>query len=792
MADEIIEEEQNGEAEKPPEDTDEESSESEFTEDGDASPPEEEDLFAEEETEDEEVIPEEEITVEDEGDAPEEEAAAEDEEEFADEEFAAESEEEFPEEEVAVEDEEEFADEEFAAESEEEFIAEDTDGDIMEETEDSEDLFAEEVSGDEYAEESEESDEYVEETQQGWFSRLGGAVKGVVIGALIFLIGFPLLFLNEGRAVKRYKTLKEGAGSVISVSADTIDPKNEGKLLHISGPAKTDEILTDGEKSSTDPPLPISADKAEPQNEGKAVYLSGPLSVSSKISEKDFGFDLSAIRLERKVRMYQWQEKRGSSQKDKKLGGKEVTKTSYTYKKTWSEDLISSAGFKQKPGHENPGGMKYKSRILDNPDVKLGVFRLHPEFTAEMNEFKSLRFKKLPGDLPADMKGKVQLYKGRLFMGKNPEQPEIGDMIIEYAYIKPQDISLIARQEKDMLVPHKTPEGKNLSRLLTGKRTLEEMLPPAGISVNAIKLKRTVQLYQWKEEKKTEKKGDKTLTKYSYPQVWSESLIDSDSFAKSGRTNPKSMPIEGKVITAEKVTVGAFDLPARFVQQMNKYETLPAESVMGALPESIRAQAKTLGDAVYIGKDPAAPQIGDLKITYSVQKAHPVSLIAQQQGKSFVPYQSKYEGSIDEFRMGTVSADAIFKQEKKQNTMMTWLLRLAGFLLMFIGLTMVFRPLSVVMDVIPFLGNLAEKGFALVAFLIAAGFTLFTIAIAWFFYRPLLSLTLIAVSVGAFFGMKMLKGKKGNMPSAGPPKAPPPAPGPHSAPPAAPPPPPGS
>ena len=99
----------------------------------------------------------------------------------------------------------------------------------------------------------------------------------------------------------------------------------------------------------------------------------------------------------------------------------------------------------------------------------------------------------------------------------------------------------------------------------------------------------------------------------------------------------------------------------------------------------------------------------------------------------------------------------MFKSAQSRNTLMTWLLRLAGLVAMFIGLSMIFRPISVVMDVIPFLGNLAEKGIGIVAFLLASGFAMLTIAVAWFYYRPMLSIGLIVGAVVLFFGIKALK-----------------------------------
>jgi len=59
-----------------------------------------------------------------------------------------------------------------------------------------------------------------------------------------------------------------------------------------------------------------------------------------------------------------------------------------------------------------------------------------------------------------------------------------------------------------------------------------------------------------------------------------------------------------------------------------------------------------------------------------------------------------------------------------------------GFLVMAIGIMLVFQPLVVIADVLPILGNFLGMGIALFAGVTAAGFSLLTIGIAWIYYRP--------------------------------------------------------
>ena len=65
----------------------------------------------------------------------------------------------------------------------------------------------------------------------------------------------------------------------------------------------------------------------------------------------------------------------------------------------------------------------------------------------------------------------------------------------------------------------------------------------------------------------------------------------------------------------------------------------------------------------------------------------------------------------------------------------TWLLRFLGFFLMFWGLKAVVKPLSVLADALPFLGNLVASGTGAIAFLGVLALSPLTVAVAWLYYR---------------------------------------------------------
>lgn len=386
-------------------------------------------------------------------------------------------------------------------------------------------------------------DSFTQVTEQSWFSRLGGAIKGVLFGLLLFVAAFPLLFWNEGRAVRTHKTLQEGARSVVSVPADQVDAANEGRLVHVSGTAATKATVQDPE------------------------------------------FDVSAtgvLQLRRVVEMYQWKES-SRSRTEKNLGGGTTTTTTYDYDRVWSAEYFDSTRFNKVAEHANPPAVSYLSRNWLAEPVTLGAFQVPPSLA-------------------------------------------------------------------------------------------------------------------WK--------------------------IDATS---------------------------SFAIPTN-----------------GPLPGLLAGKGRRQVDGFYVGSDPTTPQIGDVRIRFLVVNPTAVSVIARQAGGSFDPFTARTGKPIEMLQLGTVAADLMFQQAERSNQWLTWILRLVGFFAMFLGVTLVLRPLSVLGDVLPILGSLLEFGIGLVAFLVAAPLTLVTIAIAWIVYRPLLGIALIATAAGVahLVRKKLLLKKASRVPAA--------------------------
>ena len=276
-----------------------------------------------------------------------------------------------------------------------------------------------------------------------------------------------------------------------------------------------------------------------------------------------------------------------------------------------------------------------------------------------------------------------------------------------------------------------------------------------GITGEGIALQRKVSYYQWVEDKtsRTQKKlggGTETVTTYNYTMRWVSSPVDSSRFKDpSGHANPTSVQYRGERFRAKEVKLGAFTLSDKLADGIIRAEPLAVSEVSyQAIPGQLKDQVKWVGGSFYLGPNPNAPALGDEKIEFGLVKPQMVTVVGRQTGHTVAGYETTRGKTLEFVREGKLSKDQFFAAEKSANAMMSWIFRAGGFLVCFIALLMILSPLSVLADVIPFIGDLVGMGTGVVAFCGALMLSAFSIALGWFAYRPLLSLALVAVGFG--------------------------------------------
>lgn len=286
--------------------------------------------------------------------------------------------------------------------------------------------------------------------------------------------------------------------------------------------------------------------------------------------------------------------------------------------------------------------------------------------------------------------------------------------------------------------------------------------PKFGVAEDAVALKRTVEMYQWEEKTDKEKRGDKTVTTYRYIETWSDREINSGSFQKSGYDNP-SMPFESETFYSSGVKLGAYKVDKKLAAKW------PVDQSRSVTKKEISSFPKARGSApvldsgnAYFG-NPSSPTVGDVRVSFEVGPPGDATAIAGLTSGALSVYSHPdMNGTIAMLEEGTKSADVMFQAAEESNETMTWILRLVGFLLMFMGFNLLFGPLDTIVRMIPILGAVIDFGTTLLAGILAAAFSLITIAIGWIVYRPLVGLLLLAagmgiIGLGIFLGLKARK-----------------------------------
>lgn len=282
---------------------------------------------------------------------------------------------------------------------------------------------------------------FTEVTNVSFFDRLKSSCGGFIFGIILIIVGIGLTFWNEGRAVQTAKSLKEGKGKAVSVSADKVDSNNNGKLVHVTGQAVTDEVLAD--------------DK--------------------------FGVEGKFIRLERSVLMYQWVEHK-KTRTEKKVGGGKRKEVTYTYKREWKDKLIDSSRFKKPEGHRNPERMPFRDKSIMAREVKLGAYELSSGLVSQIKGEQRLRLTRENWQkMSRKFKDNLQLIEesDMYYDGRSPNEPEVGDIKVYFRKVEPAVVSIVAQQDGAKLTGYKTKAGDTLLMLEMGKHSAKAMFKKA-------------------------------------------------------------------------------------------------------------------------------------------------------------------------------------------------------------------------------------------------------------------------------------------------------------------------
>ena len=335
---------------------------------------------------------------------------------------------------------------------------------------------------------------YQEQRTTGYGTRVGNSFKAIGSGILLFCIGTALLWWNEGRAVKTEKMLDEVGGNYVEME----------------NPNKKDASL-----------------------DGEIICGTALATTEDSLSDKQFGVGAKAIALHRRVEYYQWVEESNETSEDK-LGGKEVTTTTYTYSKKWVSRPVESSDFKD-PAYQNKntilttveeddqyaenvsfGAYKLNESLIHRISSREGLdLAINEDLMKELDKSAQTAYERFYGvkksakqtvEQPAETtvlsdsaKAVADSLKAVndsiiknavnkkdleyvhqagnvLYFGRVPGSPEVGDVRVTFEKVVPAKVTVMAVVDGDSFKPYKAKNGKRFQTLVMGKKSGDELI----------------------------------------------------------------------------------------------------------------------------------------------------------------------------------------------------------------------------------------------------------------------------------------------------------------------------
>ena len=281
-----------------------------------------------------------------------------------------------------------------------------------------------------------------------------------------------------------------------------------------------------------------------------------------------------------------------------------------------------------------------------------------------------------------------------------------------------------------------------------------------------IATERKVEMYSWIEESESKSKtntggSETTDTTYTYVKDWAEGPQRSSNFKyPEGHENPQKT-LESTINKVQNATVGIYQvdmssvmLPAFVKLQLNQQNiTLTKDMVLAN------------DSYIFISQDKkstfANPQIGDLRVSYSVlYPGKTVTIFGKLNGDSISPYFDKDNNQL--YRIFSGTYDEAISRLHSEYTLMLWILRLIGLLMMWLGLSLLFDPISVLLSVLPIFEVLSRSTISVVALLVSLVLTIVTIFVSMILHSLIASVVALVITVAIiiFVIMKIKKRKQ--------------------------------
>lgn len=329
------------------------------------------------------------------------------------------------------------------------------------------------------------------------------------------------------------------------------------------------------------------------------------------------------------------------------------------------------------------------------------------------------------------------------------------------------DYSQLAKRAKALEAPSISPREEGSLVSVTGElQILASAHDPSFLQPESIlRLDRHVEMYAWVEERETRKlsNGD-SITNYRYKRAWTASPASSSSFHEPrGHHNPP-LSYQQETFYASQAQVGAYTFDPRET-------SLPATTALRLEKRMIRSSEVLLAGDQYLFLGAGThndPEVGDVRISYSGLLGGGIyTVFGQKNAQSIVSYYDKAT-DVSLLRLLKGTREEALSALATEYQVMGWVVRVIGFLMMWMGMLLFLGPLSTVLSVIPFLGTASRFVVSIVTLPIAVVLSLLTIGISLVAHHLLLLLIPLGILVGVGIWRYLVIHGRGQVPSSNP------------------------
>ncbi len=241
----------------------------------------------------------------------------------------------------------------------------------------------------------------------------------------------------------------------------------------------------------------------------------------------------------------------------------------------------------------------------------------------------------------------------------------------------------------------------------------------------SMKLKRTVEMLQWQENKfkrrkKVSKQNSKDTTSFTYVQVWSDKYINSKKFQDPSYKNPPFLPdLRSREFLSEKIQVGAYKIPSKLISVSVAPHTLVP--INNEIIENLKSGVRGNGDSILNGGSGKVRQqssrgaiskvratilksgelrikdnklysgsageneVGNYRISFWSSGHTYLSALGKQKGNTIVPYDTSNGNKLYMLKPGLHSANDMLAEDNNYDSSTSWLFRAVCLILIIIS-----------------------------------------------------------------------------------------------------------